>query len=840
MSELEKTSRSGDGGEEPALTVAGWPAVPGAAVSVCLLLTSTALLTLEVSLTRFFSHTIWYHFAYLTISVALLGFGSTGSIVAAFPQLLVRHGNRLLVAALVVAAVLTVAGLSFLAQFPIEVLNLTDKPLQFSTSLLAYYAIVGAPFLFAGFAVSVPFAAYPQAMGRLYFWDLLGAALGCGFVVLFIETLGVPGLVFSAAAMLLAAAAALAWITARGRAAGLVAAAAVVLAVAGPAGSRLPIHVTSTKNLTALQASEDGEPATAPRSDSFSKWTAINRVDAFGWDHPTRLSFWSSIGMSNRWKGDKPGVAHLTYDAGNGSDIFSLHGDLQREFEFLEHHMLRLPYLLLNQPNVLVIGVGGGIDLLNAIKQGARHVTGAELQPETVGLLKQRLRGFTANFYNRDDVTLVAGEGRHFVRKSGGTWDLVQITAVDTFAAQAAGAYVLAESYLYTVEATQDYLRHLNEEGLISTVVGDLDFQDEVPPLAARLALIGYRALQAEGAAEPGRHILVVGSVVEGSFAQNETVLVKKTPFSPQEIERVKAFAAEKGFRLLYAPGEPESLLSAMLGSDEAARLRAIDASWFNVEATHDRDPFFYNVGKWKNLSPKKGIVFSMPGSFMGQLVLLLMVLQSTLIGAVLVFAPLLLRAREGLRVASALRWLPYFLALGVGFMFVEISFVQSFVLFLGSPTYALSVTIFALLLFSGIGSLASTRFAAEPEHALRIVAPVAALLIVAYSFGLSRLFDAALHLELATRIAIAVAAQMPIGLALGMFMPLGIACVAREQPRLVPWAWGVNGVGSVAGTTLAVLLAMAAGFRTVSLAAAALYLIGTLLLLRAQRSHRA
>jgi len=841
MTEQDSSGGAGEGGH--GIAVAGWGPRPNAGVYAALLLTSAALLTLEISLTRFFSHTIWYHFAYLTISVALLGFGSTGSIVAAFPRLLARRGQGFLVATLLAAALLTVAGLSFLAQFPIEVENLMNKPLQFSTSLLVYYAVVGAPFLLAGFAISVPFAAWPSMMGRLYFWDLIGAALGCAAVVSLIEVLGVPGLVFAAAGMMVLSAAALMLSAGQKRSGTMLGLLGVaVVALAGPAGHRLPLSVTSSKNLPSLITSVPGAPPFEERSDRFSKWTAINRVDAFGWEYPSSYSFWSKIGLSNTWTGTRPPVARLTYDAGNGSDVFGFRGNLDTEFEFLDHHMLRLPYLVLDKPNVLAIGVGGGIDLFNAIKHGARHVTGAELQPETVKLLGERLRDFTGGFYDRDDVTLVASEGRHFVRKTDEVFDLIQITSVDTFAAQAAGAYVLAESYLYTVEAMEDYLRRLSPDGMVTTVVGDLIYADLAPPLASRLAMIGYRALENQGVSEPGRNILVVGSVTTGTYAQNESVMIKKTPFTPEEIGRVEKFVADNGFTMMYAPNLAASPLATILGSDDATRRRVLDSNWFNVEATHDGNPFFYNVGKWKNFtpSPDKGIFYTMPGSFMGQLVLVLMVLQSTLLGAVLVIAPLMLGARSGLRVPGVASYLAYFLALGVGFMFLEISFVQSFVLFLGSPTYALSVTIFALLLFSGIGSLLSSRFAARPEQALRVLAPVVAALVVVYAFGLRAGFDAALHLELPLRIAIAVLAQMPIGLTLGMFMPLGVACLARDHARLVPWAWGVNGVGSVTGTTLAVLLAMATGFRTVSLVAAALYLIGTALLLRARRAEQA
>ena len=823
--------------DQHALAVAGWESGPTPAITAAVFLVSMALLTLEVSLTRFFSYTIWYHFAYLTISVALLGFGSSGAIVAAWPGLLARWGSRLITASLVAAALVTLVGMAFLSQFPMEAPNLLAKPLRFSVSLFVYSVIVGAPFLLAGFAIGVPFSAFPERMSRLYFWDLLGAACGCLLVVLGIELFGVPGLIAIAAGLMLAPAAMLARAGGQKRLAlGATIAAVLVFAVAVPASNLLPIRITGSKNYSLWNPEGPGTAAYDERTDKFAKWTAINRVDAFGWEKLSPVSFWGINGLNSSWKGEKPESAQLMYDGSNGSAIYPFRGDIHSEFRMLEHHLLRLPYLVASSPEVLVIGVGGGIDLLNAVKQGARHVTGVELQPETVNLLKHRLRDFTGSFYHRDDVTLVAGEGRHFVRKTDRTFDLVQITAVDTFAAQATGAYVLAESYLYTVEAAQDYFDHLSDDGLLTMVIGDLLVEGELPSQASRLGMIGYRALEERGVKDPSRHIIVVSMIYPGAFARNESVMVKKSPFTDEEVARIRTFASDNGFELLHAPGDTSLLLSDVLGPDEDRRQKALEASWFDMEATRDSSPFFYNSARWMRFSISKNANFIMPGSYLGQIVLALMTVQSFALGALLVLVPLWRGARAGLATPRVISFLAYFLALGVGFMFIEISFVQQFVLFLGSPTYALSVTIFALLLFSGIGSFASRRFTDNPEPMIRRLAAVVVVLVIVYNFGLARLFDAALPLDLWTRILIAVAAQMPIGLTLGMFMPLGIACVSRENPRLVPWAWGINGVGSVIGTTLAVLLAMAIGFPAVAAVAAVLYVGGTTMLLRARR----
>jgi hypothetical protein len=671
-------------------------------------------------------------------------------------------------------------------------------------------------------------------MGRLYFSDLLGAATGCLLAVSLIEAQGVPGLIIIASGLLFAAAAALGVGIGRGvSSAALGTVAVAVLGLAAPAGERIPIAVTSTKHPPSLHPKlGDGE--------SYIRWTALSRVDAAGWDRPTRRAFWATNGLMRGFPGPLPQVARVTYDGSNGSNIYPYSGDLS-EYAMLEHHLLRTPYLLTVKPRVLVIGVGGGIDMINAIVQGASHVTGAELQPQTVYLLKDRLREFTGGFYDRPDVELIASEGRHFIRKTEKRFDLIQITATDTFAAQATGAYVLAESYLYTVEAVADYLTRLEDDGVLSMVMGDLVHRNDTPPpLGTRIASIAWQALSESGADRPADHLLIIGSLNREGTARVEEILVKKSPLTRPEVSAVLAFTAAKGFEVLYAPerfsGGREHWLGPVLGDDAAVRERALDTAWFRMDPVRDGDPFFYNVGRWSHFGSRASIYFMFPGSSVGQLMLVLMLVQSGAWGVVLIGLPLLRGAREGLRGPRVASYLAYFLALGIGFMFVEISFVQSFVLFLGSPTHALSVTIFSLLLFSSLGSLLSARVADRPEWALRRVAPVVTVLIVLYALGLSRVFDYFLPLEFPARLAIAVAAQLPMGLTLGAFMPLGIACIAREQPRLVPWAWGINGIGSVVGTTLAVVIAMAWGFAAVAAAAATLYALGTFVMTRGER----
>jgi len=809
------------------IAVGGWRRRPHRGIYVALVLASMALLTLEVAFTRFFSFTVWYHLAYLTISVALLGFGSSGAIVASFPALFERHGHRIVLAGLVCGGFVTLASLWYLATYPLEITELSERRWAFSGMLLSYYAATGLPFLLAGFAIVVPFSAYPSLMSRLYFWDLLGAAAGCLAVPLLVEWLSIPGLIIAAAGLIFAAGCALNWgIGRKGTSMFLLLMASSILIASPFLGRVLPIKVTSTKLVAGMSDNLN-------LKDSYSQWTALNRVDATGWVNTTKMQFWGGIGIMQGYDGPLPSVGRVTYDGHNGSNIYSFRDD----FEMLDHHILRTPYMILDDPEVLAIGIGGGIDMINAVKQGAKHVTGVELQPKTIYLLKEHLRDFTGGFYDRPDVTLLAGEGRHYIRKSNEVYDLIQITAVDTFAAQVAGAYVLAESYLYTVEAVQDYLSQLNESGLVSIVVGDPFYPDTLLPLGTRMAVTAYRALERNGVENPSDHLMVVGSPTPAGDSVCQVVLIKKEPLLPSDINTVTRFAKEKGFDVLYAPDQkwqriPQ--LATLLGDDEAARQQAIEDAWFQVDAVHDDDPFFYNVGRWSHFLSEKSMAFLFPGSYVGQLVLALMVVQSLILGSALIVAPLLFGARQALGTRYVASYLAYFLALGVGFMFIEISFIQYFVLFLGSPTYALSVTIFSLLLFTSLGSILSQRFTQDAARAVSRAIWILAGLILVYAVGLEYVFAQFLHLDFLWRCLIAIVVQVPLGLTLGLFMPLGIALVSRERPQLVPWAWGINGVGSVLGTTLAVILAMSWGFKFVAACAAALYLIGGMLIARA------
>jgi hypothetical protein len=789
---------------------------PGRPIYAAILLCSVGVLMQEILLTRIFSFTIWYHLAYLTISTALLGFGAAGSLLAAFPRLYEQRPERTAAAASAGAAIALLAGAFILAERPISPDAILTDPPRFFLALLGYYVAVTLPFLLAGIAVATPLSAWARHASPLYAADLLGAGLGCVAAVAALSFLDGEAAIVACAAILLAAAALYA---APGRAA---------------AASAFRFLPTETKILGAALR----EPGTEML---FTRWSPVNRVDVYR--QSGGGGFWSAIGVSRSFRGLAPRTLSLQYDAHNGTEVFEVRGD--DSLRFLDQHVLRSPYVVREHPRVLVIGVGGGIDVLNALRRGAPRVTGVDLQPITVELHRGPLAEWTNGALLRPEVELVAAEGRHFVRSRPDVYDVIQITAVDTFSAQTTGAYVLAESYLYTVEAFDDYFSRLDDDGLVSIVIGDLLYDDPAvaTPYATRLALVAREALARRGASDPGAHLLAVTQRVgsmgsnplgTGNASQVTTLLVKKSAFRPDERERLGAFAIENGFELLPDPrggsdGRAFARIAWAQGGERAALLREQP---FVLEPVTDDSPFFFNVQRWGNLLRSEPVVWYFPGSTTGQLMLVLMAAQAVLLGSALIGLPLLRGRARGLPLRTGLGFLAYFLSLGLGFLLIEISFVQKYVLVLGYPTYSLSVTIFSLLVFAAMGAALSRRGWARPRRfvagLLAVTIALVALEVAALPFVRERLLAS----SLATRIAATVLLQLPLGLVLGMYFPTGVELLRRREPRLVPWAWAVNGVASVASSVLAVLLAMQIGFSGVALVAAGIYAMGSLALL--------
>jgi hypothetical protein len=532
--------------------------------------------------------------------------------------------------------------------------------------------------------------------------------------------------------------------------------------------------------------------------------------------------------LENHWEwGLSPAAGEIqwpwgfvNHDGTAGTGFYDLRAG---QLDFLDQHILRLPYLVSPpNPRVLVIGVGGGRDIITALRFGASHVTGVELDPVTVEIIRDDPFGITQGFFRRPNISLVSGEGRHFVKRTRERFDLIQLTGVDTLSAQTSGAYVLAENYLYTVEAFRDYLDHLNPGGVLSITTGHLD--DENPNSAGRMISVAQQALRERGVARPEDRIALIPS--RNLYAD---VLIKPEAFDAAQVQRLADAAQQLGFTPLLLPGRASHPVFAALASATGDEREALLAGQkYVLAATTDDSPFFFRNYRWSQVFNADPIT-PVHSTALGQIVLVLLLVSLSVLGSVFVLGPLLVFRRKGIAGGGRqpVAILLYFLAVGVGFMLFEISLMQRFVLYLGYPTYSLTVTLASLLVFLGCGSFLSRRWVGHERVVLPMAVVAIAVMVVFYSQLLPLIQAATLGMPLAIRIVLSVAMLAPLGLVMGIFFPLGIRRAAEVHEDLVPWAWGINGCASVTATVLAVMLAMSQGFMRVWILSVAIYAVG-------------
>jgi hypothetical protein len=761
---------------------------------------SAALLMTELALTRIFSVTMYYHFAFLAISIALFGLSASGVLVYVLRTRLAHIPTRtLLTRGAMLHAASTLVALTFLVRIRVG-LNYSPRNLAL---MLAIYLLAALPFFTGGGVVSAAFARMTTRINLLYAADLVGAAAGCLALIPLLNQFGAPGVVFMAATLSLGAAICFADAAARRRVAAIGVAILAVPLATQLAGAR-PFDIQNTKG-------HEGDRVL------FSKWNSFSRIAVYDRAHGD----WS---LSPKFNGRRGDSRFMDIDSAASTPILKGTGNLA-DAQYLRYELTALAYQLVERPqgfSALVIGPGGGRDLLSALVFGATHVEGVEINPIIVrDVMLGRFSDYSGHLYADPRVSIHVDDGRSFVRRSDARYDVIQASLVDTWAATAAGAYTLTENSLYTAEAFGEYLDHLTDSGVVTITRWVFD--------GLRLVSLAQEACAARGL-DPARHLAVV------RHDRVATFLLKKQPFTASEVERLTTHARDLGFVVLYAPGvtgdegtdDPPEMLQSRTSADDYARLiRAADRRQFidsyplDIRATTDDRPFFFHTTR---LADQFDVAFGRSMLFGNGLSALLTLFGiSAALVVLFVVIPLVVGGeRPG---AGWARWLAYFGALGAGFMLLEVALLQRFVLLLGHPVYSLTVTLFSLLLGTGVGSFLSRRI---DERRIRRVTMSALAGIVVVTlltrFAVPWLVDAAIPWPLSVRIGVAVAILAPVGVLLGMALPGGMRLLATRRPELAPWAWGMNGAFSVVGATLAVFIAMNWGFSATFLAAAVVY----------------
>jgi hypothetical protein len=530
-------------------------------------------------------------------------------------------------------------------------------------------------------------------------------------------------------------------------------------------------------------------------------------------------------GLSPLYKGPPGEQLALDIDSLAGTPLAKFAGDLNTPgLEHLSSDITALAYSLRPARHTLIIGAGGGRDVLTAMKFGSKDVTAVELNPIIVKAVDDRFGDFTGQLYRRPEVHLEVGEGRHFVRSTDQHFGLIQLSLVDTWASTSAGAFALSENTLYTAEAFVDYLNRLEPDGMFTVS----RWMETPPRETLRVVALGREALRRLDIPNPERHIIAAGTPPLNRGHRFASVVISKQPFTDAEIQAAREFIDRLGFQVLYLPGQPvDPIFSELITTNDPAGF--FERYSFDVSPSTDDHPFFFNSVKpadflriWESSEGRMGV----HGLARLGLVVLGLV-------ALFLIGPLYLRRRSALTgLDPGARWstLLYFGALGAGFMLVEVCLISKFILFLGHPTYALTVVLCTMLVSAGIGSYCSGRFVGEGHSSLGRVLIAAVLAIAALAVVTEVVVPSLLgHASTLTAAVVTVAMLAPVGFLMGMPFPLGLRLLDRTGPQwaqLIPWVWGINGAASVLGSVLAISIAINYGFRMTMLAGVCVYVV--------------
>ncbi|MCL4248982.1 MAG: hypothetical protein KJ065_12620 [Anaerolineae bacterium] len=771
-----------------------------------------AILATEIVLTRIFSVTLWYHFAFLVISLALLGSGAAGVWLYLLPGPFAGERAPMMLPWLALGyAFANLAAYLVYQQIPLHVDNLRDGISTAEVGWLAFmYAELTVPFIFAGATVALALKHYQAQAGRLYFADLVGASIGCLLSVAALSLLDGPGALVLTSALGALAAFLLALGSAR-RVTLAITGGTLALAVIGLAAQ----VGTPWLNLRLHRTYNDVQPVSVD-------WNTFSRISVY--DDTWAVPFgWGISQVYYRQERRDPGHFTILIDEKAGTPIqrhvVSDGVDDWDAVDFLAYDVTALPYYVRPEADVFVIGPGGGRDVLTAMLFGAQHVTGVELNPIIVDLVQRRFSDYTGDIYSRPNVEIHVDDARSYLAAHEGQYDIIQASLIDTFAATSAGAFALSENGIYTVEAFEAYYDHLTDDGMVNF---SRWYYADGPAETLRLVSVAMQAWADRGVENLSDHIIVLANLIPDRI-QNEGLagmLLKKSPFTQAEIDTVLAEAERLEFAVLYAPGitaaEIGPVASLVLAEN---RQTFIDDYALDISPATDNRPFFFNVVRLGDLNKPEFMRSAIYGFGAEATRTLLLTLGIAIVlSAALVILPLALgRGRTGWQHGgSAL--LGYYALLGLGFIMVEIPMVQKMSLYLGNPTYALVVILFALLLFSGVGSFLSQRVPVEHLLSnLRIGLIGLIGLILLYVVALPVVLNATQGLRIELRAVVVVILLMPTGLLMGRPFPLGLRYVdAVGAGGMTPWLWAANGTLSVVGSVLATILAIQVGFAAV------------------------
>lgn len=767
-----------------------------------LFMITLATLMYEILLTRIFSVTMWYHFAFLAISVAMFGMTVGAILVYLFPKFFTEEKAKyhLALSAFWFGVSMIV---SFLTHLSIPFIE--HRSIIGIYSIALNYIVIAIPFILSGVCVCIALTKFPKQVSKLYAADLAGAALGCILLVYVLRITDGPTAVFGVAFLALLGAALFIAGHEFGRLKKLVLIASILLFAFTAIHTVFVNKQMPLLKLVWVRGKLEINPL-------YERWNSFSRIRVWGDPETPESPF--GWGLSENYPADKKVYQlGMNIDANAFTPITRFRGNYE-ELDHLKWDITNLVHHIRPKSDVMVIGIGGGRDILSALTFDQKSVTGVEINNIIIDAVTKQFADYTGRIHEDPRVRFIHDEARSYIARHDDKYGILQVSLIDTYAATAAGAFVLSENTLYTLEAWTNFLDHLTDDGIMS--FSRWHFRHR-PDEMYRLTTLAKAALEKRGVTNVRDHIMILSCVHQDPTVPGVgTMLISLKPFSEEDINHINALAEQMRFGIMLTPNEQsdetfENIIAAQKGDGFFENFAV------NLDPPTDDNPYFFFMLRLKDMFDKKYWQAGKTMTMDMKPVFVLGVVLFVVIGLTFlcIIVPLMLTTEKKELKGSTPLFL-FFAGIGLGFMLVEISQMQRLIIFLGHPTYGLTVVLFAILLSSGLGSFTTSKVKSSGLSRSALVR-LGLLLAFIILFGLitpsiTQSFDSA---TTPVRILLAIAILFPLGFFMGMAFPLGMKLASNKSEALTPWLWGINGATSVCASVFAVCIALTTSIST-------------------------
>lgn len=789
--------------------------------AIAVFLMSGTGIAYELLLTRIFAIAQWYHFAYMIISIAMLGFGVGGTVLSMTARRL-QGKEKPLFRFTAFLLPLSIAGCYGLSQIiPFDTFSLINQPRQW-IYLFLLYCVLAFPFFLVSVCLTLSFFIYSSRIGFIYFLNMTGSGIGAVYLTAGLYILPAQHLIYLL--VIIATGAFIAVIPSLQQNRKLALTTVPLILGAAFLFTLTPINISQYKGLSYALDYPDAE-ILAREYSPISELTVVES-DMIR-ETPGQISH-----QAGKEGSRLPEQKAVFFDAGAISVINRLDNDVQN-LQFLDQVTAALPYHITDPRDVYIGGAGGGSDVLMALYHDTQDITACEVEPNVFRLMNRDFHDFSGGLYQKESVEPVVGDVRGWLRRNPSRrFDLVQMTLLDSFNASSAGVHALSESYLYTVEAVRSYINHLSSNGVLAIT----RWLQSPPRDAVKMFATVVEGAQAAGFDNPQDHFIWIRSW------NTATLLFSQTPLTDRQVKNAKDFARDRGFDLCYYPGMEASEANQYTVMEDPVYYRAATEILgenreefyqdylYHIRPATDDKPYFFRFFKWSSLP---GLLRQMGKQWVpfvewGYLALIATIIQAIIASILFILLPLIVLRRvpaEAVR-PGLLAVVAYFGLLGLAFMFLEIAFIQKLMLFLTYPVYAVAVVLTSFMVFSGIGSYTADKLKNRPLPTICLTVVGIVLLTILYISSADLIFDAADAWPEPLRLAVGIFMLAPLSFFMGIPFPLALQKIAQERPVLLPWAWGINGFLSVLGATLATFIAVHLGFIKLVMLAVACYVL--------------